>query len=60
MITERDKAVTRIDALYSNPHIVRSQYLNPVAHVSDSGNFAVLAYNLDTYVAAPPAGSPPG
>jgi ketosteroid isomerase-like protein len=50
VIAGRDKAVTHIDALYSNPQIVRSDYLNPVAHVSDGGNFAVLAYNLDTYV----------
>ncbi|CAM5563726.1 hypothetical protein SPURM210S_03916 [Streptomyces purpurascens] len=29
---------------------MRNEYLNPVVHVSDGGDFAVLAYNLNTYV----------
>lgn len=29
---------------------MRSEYLNPAASVADSGDFAVLAYNLNTYV----------
>lgn len=31
-------------------HIVRSEYLNPAVSVAGSGDFAVLAYNLNTYV----------
>ncbi|RZU18144.1 nuclear transport factor 2 family protein [Streptomyces sp. BK239] len=50
VIVGRDQVVAHIDALYSNPQIVRSEYLNPVVHVSDGGDFAVLAYNLNTYV----------
>ncbi|MDX3248108.1 hypothetical protein [Streptomyces sp. ME18-1-4] len=29
---------------------MRSEYLNPAMSVADSGDFAVLAYNLNTYV----------
>ena len=29
---------------------MRSEYLNPQVHVSDGGDLAVLAYNLNTYV----------
>lgn len=50
MIVGRDAAIAHIDAIYSNPHIVRNEYLNPVVSVSDSGDIAVLAYNLNTYV----------
>ncbi|MEB3370518.1 YybH family protein [Saccharopolyspora mangrovi] len=50
LLAGRDAVVAHIDAIYSNPHIVRSEYLNPVVHVSDSGDFALLAYNLNTYV----------
>ncbi|MEU7720024.1 YybH family protein [Streptomyces tibetensis] len=50
VIVGRDKVIAHIDSLYSNPRIVRSEYLNPVVHVSDGGDFAVLAYHLDTYV----------
>ncbi|MFF8873370.1 YybH family protein [Streptomyces massasporeus] len=50
VIVGRDEVIAHIDSIYSNPHIVRSEYLNPVVHVSDGGDFAVLAYNLDTYV----------
>ncbi|MEU9439075.1 nuclear transport factor 2 family protein [Streptomyces sp. NPDC048252] len=50
MVVGRDKVIAWIDSIYSNPHIVRNEYLNPVVHVSDSGDLAVLAYNLNTYV----------
>ncbi|MCX5328752.1 nuclear transport factor 2 family protein [Streptomyces sp. NBC_00140] len=50
LIGGRDATIAHIEAIYSNPHIVRNEYLNPVVHVSDGGDFAVLAYNLDTYV----------
>ncbi|GAQ50444.1 YybH family protein [Streptomyces acidiscabies] len=50
VIVGRDEVIAHIDAAYTNPHIVRSEYLNPVVHVSEGGDFAVLAYNLDTYV----------
>ncbi|MFI1927101.1 MULTISPECIES: nuclear transport factor 2 family protein [unclassified Streptomyces] len=50
IVVGRDKVIAWIDSLYSNPHIVRSEYLNPSVHVGDSGDFASLAYNLNTYV----------
>lgn len=50
ILVGREKVVAWIDSIYSNPHIVRSEYLNPSVHVSDSGDFAVLGYNLKTYV----------
>ncbi|MFF4491450.1 YybH family protein [Streptomyces sp. NPDC001544] len=50
IVVGRDKVIAWIDSLYSNPHIVRSEYLNPQVHVSDAGDFAVLAYNLNTFV----------
>lgn len=46
----RDAVISHITSLYSNPNIVRSEYLNPSVHVSEHGDFAVLAYNLNTYV----------
>ncbi|MGP3920120.1 nuclear transport factor 2 family protein [Nonomuraea sp. 10N515B] len=46
----RDKVIAHLESTYSNPHIVRSEYLNPAVSVADSGDFAVLAYNLNTYV----------
>ncbi|MFF5369773.1 YybH family protein [Streptomyces sp. NPDC013187] len=49
LLVGRDVVIAHIESLYSNPHIVRSEYLNPVVHVSDSGDSAVLAYNLNTY-----------
>ncbi|MGY1503546.1 YybH family protein [Streptomyces sp. QTS52] len=50
LVVGRDATVAHIEAIYSNPYIVRNEYLNPVVHVSDGGDFAVLAYNLNTYV----------
>ena len=37
--------------IYKNPHIVRSEYLNPEVAVSDAGDLAVLSYNLHNFVA---------
>ena len=37
--------------MYKNPHIVRSEYLNPEVAVSDAGDLAVLSYNLRNFVA---------
>lgn len=50
ILVGRDKVIAWIDSIYSNPHIVRNEYLNPQVHVSDSGDLAVLAYNLHTFV----------
>lgn len=50
ILVGRDKVVAWLSSIYSNPHIVRSEYLNPQVHVSNEGDFAVLAYNLRTYV----------
>jgi ketosteroid isomerase-like protein len=50
IVVGRDKAIAWIDSIYADPHIVRSEYLNPQVHVSEGGDLAVLAYNLNTYV----------
>ncbi|MDX0312573.1 DUF4440 domain-containing protein [Sinorhizobium meliloti] len=50
IIVGRDKVIAHIQSLYSNPNIIRSEYQNPSVHVSDSEDFAVLGYNLNTYV----------
>jgi ketosteroid isomerase-like protein len=50
LVVGRDKVIAHLESIYSNPHIVRSEYLNPAVSVADSGDFAVLAYNLNTYV----------
>ena len=50
LIVGRDKVIAHLESIYSNPHIVRSEYLNPAVSVADSGDFAGLAYNLNTYV----------
>lgn len=50
VITGRDKVIAHIESVYSNPNIVRSEYLNPAVHVGDSEDFAVLGYNLNTYI----------
>lgn len=50
LIIGRAAVISHINSIYFNPQIVRSDYLNPTVHVSDSGDFAVLAYNLNTYV----------
>jgi Domain of unknown function (DUF4440) len=50
LLVGRDAVIAHIESLYSNPHIVRSDYLNPTVSVADGGDFAVLAYNLNSYV----------
>jgi ketosteroid isomerase-like protein len=46
LLVGRDAVTAHIESLYSNQDIVRSDYLNPTVSVADSGDFAVLAYNL--------------
>jgi ketosteroid isomerase-like protein len=50
IVVGKEKVVEWLSSVYSNPNIVRSEYLNPAVHVSDSGDFAVMGYNLHTYV----------
>jgi ketosteroid isomerase-like protein len=50
MIVGKDKIIAWIDSIYVNEHIVRNEYLNPQVHVNGSGDFALMAYNLNTYV----------
>jgi ketosteroid isomerase-like protein len=50
LVVGRDKVIAHLESTYSNPHIVRSEYLNPAVSVADSGDFAVPACNLNTYV----------
>jgi len=50
MIVGKDKIIAWIDSIYFNEHIVRNEYLNPQVHVNGSGDFALMAYNLNTYV----------
>lgn len=50
LIVGRGKVIAHLESIYSNPHIVRSEYLNPAVSVADSGDYAVLAGNLKTYV----------
>ncbi|MCO5396709.1 YybH family protein [Ralstonia soli] len=51
LLVGRSTVVAHISKIYSNPHIVRSEYLNPHVIVSDAGDLAVLSYNLNTFVA---------
>lgn len=51
LLLGRDAVVEHIQKLYQNPHIARSEYLNPHVIASDAGDLAVLSYNLRTYVA---------
>jgi ketosteroid isomerase-like protein len=46
----RQSVVEHIRKIYKNPHIVRCEYLNPCTIVSNSGDLAVLGYNLRTFV----------
>jgi ketosteroid isomerase-like protein len=50
IVVGKEKTVAWLSSIYSNPNIVRSEYLNPQVHVGDSGDFAVMGYNLKTYV----------
>jgi ketosteroid isomerase-like protein len=51
LLVGREAVIKHLLALYRNPHIVRSEYLNPHVIVSDDGDLAVLSYNLNTFVA---------
>ncbi|MEU0163002.1 hypothetical protein ABZ154_30400 [Streptomyces sp. NPDC006261] len=42
IVVGKEKAVAWLSSIYSNPNIVRSEYLNPTVHVGDSGDFAVM------------------
>ncbi|MFF9035926.1 YybH family protein [Streptomyces sp. NPDC014892] len=50
ILVGRDKVIAWIESIYSNPNIVRNEYLDPQVHVSDNGDLAVLGYNLNTFV----------
>jgi ketosteroid isomerase-like protein len=50
LLVGKEAVVAHIESIYADPHIVRSEYRSPAVNVSDGGDFAVLAYNLDTYV----------
>lgn len=51
LLVGRKAVEDHIRRLYKNPHIVRSEYCNPQVAVSDSGDLAVLSYNLRNFVA---------
>lgn len=51
LLVGRDAVVAHIRGIYRNPHIVRSEYLNPQVAVSENGDLAVLSYNLRNFVA---------
>ena len=51
LLVGRKAVEDHIRGLYKNPHIVRSEYLNPDVCVSGQGDLAVLGYNLKNYVA---------
>ena len=51
LLVGRKAVEEHIRKLYKNPHIVRSEYLNPKVSVSDGGDLAVLGYNLRNFVA---------
>jgi len=38
LIVGRDKVIAHLESIYSNPHIVRSEYPNPAVSVGDSGD----------------------
>ena len=50
MIVGKDRIIAWIDSIYFDEHIARNEYLNPQVHVNGSGDFALMAYNLNTYV----------
>lgn len=51
LLIGRQAVESHIRKLYRNPHIIRSEYLNPEVTVSNDGNYAVLGYNLRNFVA---------
>lgn len=50
LLIGRSAVLDHISKIYRNPHIVRSEYLNPHVIVSHGGDLAVLSYNLNTFV----------
>jgi ketosteroid isomerase-like protein len=56
LLVGRKATEDHIRRLYKNPHIVRSEYLNPQVAVSEGGDLAVLSYNLRNFVADEPGG----
>ncbi|MDA9409781.1 MULTISPECIES: YybH family protein [unclassified Bradyrhizobium] len=50
LLVGREAVLGHLRALYEDPHIIRSEYLNPHVIVSDGGDLAVLSYNLNTFV----------
>ena len=51
VLVGRKSVEAHIRKIYKNPHIVRSEYLNPQVTVGDDGDLAVLSYNLRNFVA---------
>jgi ketosteroid isomerase-like protein len=51
LLVGRQAVESHIRKLYRNPHIIRSEYLNPEVSLSDDGKLAVLGYNLRNFVA---------
>lgn len=51
VLVGRKAVEDHIRSIYKNPHIIRSEYLNPEVAVSDDGQLAVLSYNLRNFVA---------
>jgi ketosteroid isomerase-like protein len=51
LLVGRNAVVAHIRGLYKNPHIVRSEFLNPQVSISENGDLAVLSYNLRNFVA---------
>jgi ketosteroid isomerase-like protein len=49
LLVGRESVVEHLLKLYKNPHIERSEYLNPHVIVSNGGDLAVLSYNLNTF-----------
>lgn len=50
VLVGRQAVINHIKAIYKNPHIVRSEYLNPEVVLSEDGNLAVLGYNLRNFI----------
>ena len=50
VLVGRKAVEAHIRGLYKNPHVVRSEYLNPEVTVSEDGQMAVLSYNLRNFI----------
>jgi uncharacterized protein (TIGR02246 family) len=51
VLVGRKTVEAHIRGIYKNPHIIRSEYLNPEVTVSDDCQMAVLSYNLRNFIA---------